>query len=145
MYSRNVHFSISITLIGSTFPDSSTVEEPDPARIWRENVVEQKKGSCTESITDWIWSFSVVIKCFLESALPTTSFNSKTTAGILPCALSLAANLLPVNSRGMASIVWYVLDICRDLLRASPAARRHCEIISGEVGFCGLCWFGWGV
>lgn len=37
-----------LTLRGSTVPDSRSTEDPEPARIWSENVVEQKNSGCTD-------------------------------------------------------------------------------------------------
>lgn len=100
-----------IALIGRTFPDSSRTDDPDPARICRENVVEQKNGSSTDLRMAWICFLSVVSKCFLDGDRLVGFFSRRfwlnTTAGILPWALSFTEILLPVHSLGMAWIVWY--------------------------------------
>lgn len=97
--------------MGSMVPDSSRTEDPDPARIWRGNLVEQRNGSSTDLTMAWICFLSVVSKCFLDTGLLLGFFSRrswvKTTAGILPWALSLTETLPPVQSLGMAWIVWY--------------------------------------
>lgn len=98
------------TLIGRIDPDSRRTEDPEPARIWSCNLVEQKKGSSTDLRMEWICFRSAVSRCFREGD-PWMEFFSrscwlKTTAGILPCALSLVEILLPLHSLGMAWIVW---------------------------------------
>jgi len=75
-------------LTGRTFPDSSRVDDPDPARIWSPKVVEQKKGSRTELRMDLICLLSVVSRYFLEGDLAPGSFSrrlwAKTTVGMRP-------------------------------------------------------------
>lgn len=102
---------IKNTLRGSTRPDSTSVEEPWPARIWSWKVVEQKNGRPTESIIDLICFLSAVKSCFLETprfeASVSRSDCGKTTAGIRPIVRSRADTPRPVASRGIAWIVWY--------------------------------------
>lgn len=102
---------LSNTLRGSTRPDSTSVDEPWPARIWSWKVVEQKNGRPTESIIDLICFLSAVNSCFLETprfeASVSRSDCGKTTAGIRPIVRSRADTPRPVASRGIAWIVWY--------------------------------------
>lgn len=94
------------TLIGSTFPESSKTDDPEPARICSGKVVEQKKGSSTDLRMELICFLSVDKICFLDGDLLSVFLSSrscaKTTAGIRPWDRSLAETRLPVHSLGMA-------------------------------------------
>lgn len=145
-----------IALMGRTFPDSRRSDDPDPARIWSGNLVEQKKGSSTDLRMAWICFLSVVNKCFLETdrTVVVLGFSSceNTTAGIRPWARSLTETLFPVHSLGMAWIVWYRAEkdwngaCCREqgccrTARRLPPAERHRLAIFFLFGCCFGAWF----
>ena len=101
-----------LTLRGWTVPDSRSTEDPDPARIWSGNVMEQKNPGSTDLRMACICFLSVVRRCFLDTDLPliltpVRCYWANTTAGMRPWALSLAETLLPVHSLGMARITCY--------------------------------------
>lgn len=143
---KQVEISEWFTLTGRMDPDSRRTEDPEPARIWSLNLVEQKKGSSTDLRMEWICFCSVVSRCFRDGDRWTEFFSRifwlKTTAGILPWALSLLEIRLPLHSLGIAWIVWY--EAARDdenghdsdlalenaaNLRFLPAERHHLAMI----------------
>jgi hypothetical protein len=102
-------FSVLYILMGNRVSDSSNIEDPDLARIWRGKVVEQKKGSCTVLRMAWICFFLVsnlFLKVNLFDGFLLRRLWGKTKAGILPYSLCLTEALLSATFRSVTWIVW---------------------------------------